>query len=166
MSAVSSVFDFLTECLRFVTGIFSGKKEDKKNLWAEILDRRAQLSVALAEGRITDVMVLRKELDSLMKQYSRHIRSEEKSLIRARKGNPLAFSAVVAAVIVFSGCVHGKSGSQQTLVIGERINIVKPGSEITVPELTPPAKTWYLIDNIAIQQWLGIPVDYSQDSSK
>jgi hypothetical protein len=42
------------------------------------------------------------------------------------------------------------------VVVGERINIVEPGQVITVPELKPPAKCWYLVDNVGLEGWLGI----------
>lgn len=162
---MSSLFEFLSSLLDFITGIFSGKKEDKKNLWAEILDRRNQLSVALAEGRITDVAVLRKELDSLMKQYSRSLRDDERALKKARRGGIRYAAFCFLVVVTLCGCVHTKSKTQQqVLIVGERINLVKPGSDIKVPKLIPPAKVWYLLDNVAIQQWLGIPVDYAEGS--
>lgn len=44
------------------------------------------------------------------------------------------------------------------LVVGERINIVKPGDIIEVPELICPAKTWYLVDDVGLSIWLGIPM--------
>lgn len=161
---MSSLFEFLTSLLNFITGIFSGKKEDKKNLWSDILDCRSKLAIALAEGRITDVAVLRKELDSLMKQYSRSVRNDEKALKRAIRGGIKYAAFCIMAISAFTGCAHTKGKTQQqTLIIGERIHILQPGSKIDVPELMPPAKVWYLLDNIAIQQWLGIPVDYDQE---
>lgn len=167
MSSVSSIFEFLSRLLDFLTGIFSSKKEDKANLWSEILDCRAQLSLALAEGRITDVAVLRKELDALMKRYFRSVRADERDLRRARRANPSSFLFLAIALLVAAGCsTTGKKKQTEVLVIGERINIVKPGSTVQVPELVKPAKTWYLLDDVAIQQWLGIPVDYSQEGSK
>ena len=162
---MSSLFEFLSSLLDFITGIFSGKKEDKKNLWAEILDRRNQLSVALAEGRITDVSVLRKELDRLMKQYSRSLRDDERMLKEAGNGGVKCAAFCVLSVMALCGCAHTRPKTQQqVLIVGERINLVKPGSDIKVPELIPPAKVWYLLDNVAIQQWLGIPVDYAEGS--
>lgn len=162
---MSSLLDFLSRLLDFITGVFSSKKEDKANLWAEILDCRNQLSAALADGRITDVSVLRKELDRLMKQYSRSLRHDEKALKSARNGGIKYASFCILPVLILCGCAHTKPKTQQqVLIVGERINIVKPGSDIKVPDLIPPAKTWYLLDNVAIKQWLGIPVDYSEGS--
>ena len=158
MSSVSSIFEFLSRLLDFLTGIFSSKKEDKANLWSEILDCRAQLSLALAEGRITD---------ALMKRYSRSVRADERDLRRARRANPSSFIFLAIAILMAAGCsTTGKKKQTEVLVIGERINIVKPGSTVRVPELVKPAKTWYLLDDVAIQQWLGIPVNYSQEGSK
>lgn len=159
---MSALFEFLTNLLGFITGIFSDKKENKENLWSEILDCRSKLSVALAEGRITDVAVLRKELESLMKRYSRYIRSEERAFRRGAKGGIKWASFCLSAVILAaSGCANTKSRpQQQVLVIGERIHVLEPGSDLKVPQLVPPARKWYLVDDVAILQWLGIPFDY------
>ena len=164
MSSVSSIFEFLSRLLDFMTGIFSSKKEDKANLWSEILDCRARLSSALAEGRITDVAVLRKELDALMKRYSRSVRDDERDLRRARRANPASFIflAIIAAIAATTaGCsTTGRKKQTEVLVIGERIHVLEPGSDVSVPQLVPPARKWYLVDDVAILQWLGIPVDY------
>lgn len=161
MSSVSSIFDFLSRLLDFLTGIFSSKKEDKENLWSEILDCRAQLSLALAEGRITDVAVLRKELDALMKRYSRSVRADERDLCRARRANTSAFIFLAIAILMAAGCsTTGKKKQTEVLVIGERIHVLEPGSDVRVPQLVPPARKWYLVDDVAILQWLGIPVEY------
>lgn len=167
---MSSLFEFLSRLLDFITGIFSSKKEDKTNLWSEILDCRAQLSAALSEGRITDVHALRLRLDSLMKKYSRHIRKEESSMSKSSRSRrtPSAYAvsmffALFAVSLFMSACsTTGKKQKQEVLVIGERINVVQPGSAIQVPNLVPPASKWYLVDDVAILQWLGIPVDYGR----
>ena len=160
---MSSIFEFLTRLLDFITGIFSSRKEDKANLWSEILDCRAQLSVALAEGRITDVRELRLRLDSLMKQYSRRLRKYESDVRKARRGNPGAFLFLAVMALMLAGCAStGKKKPVEVLVIGERINVLKPGTTVQVPELVKPARMWYLLDDVAIQQWLGIPVNYSE----
>ena len=160
---MSSIFEFLTRLLDFITGIFSSKKEDKANLWSEILDCRAPLSVALAEGRITDVRELRIRLDSLMKQYSRRLRKYESDVRKAGRGNPVAFLFLAVMALMLAGCAStDRKKPVEVLVIGERINVLKPGTTVQVPELVKPARMWYLLDDVAIQQWLGIPVNYSE----
>ena len=158
---MSSLFEFLSRLLDFITGIFSSRKEDKTNLWSEILDCRAQLSSALAEGRVTDVRELRLRLDSLMKQYSRRLRTCEADVRRARRVNPGAFLFLAVMAFMLGGCSStGKKKQVEVLVVGERINVVRPGTTVQVPELVKPARMWYLLDDVAIQQWLGIPVNY------
>ena len=159
---MSSIFEFLTRLLDFITGVFSSKKEDKVNLWSEILDCRAQLSSALADGRITDARELRLRLDSLMKQYSRCLRKYESDVRKARSGNPGAFLFLAVMALMLAGCSStGKKKPAEVLVIGERIKTVRPGETVQIPGLVKPASMWYLLDDVAIQQWLGIPVNYN-----
>lgn len=159
--SISSIVDFLTELLRFVSDIFSHRTEDRKNLWAEILDTRAKLAEALAEGRVSDVGILRRELKQLMDRYMRDVKVEERHMRRSEgkmpPGSPM-MAIGLAASLILAGC---KSDKPQTVfVLGDRINVLQPGTELTVPELQPPAKVWYLVDNVAIQSWLDIPVDF------
>lgn len=164
---MSAVFEFLLEIVRFFTGLFSDKRENRKNLWPEILAKRAQLAEALAGGRISDVVILRKELDILMRQYMNGVKILERDMRRSGKSHVgIDVSVIIASALIFSGCGHFKKGQQTTFVLGDRVNIVQPGSTIEVPKLTPPAKQWYLMDNVAIQHWLGIPVDFSEKAVK
>lgn len=164
---MSVVFEFLLEIVRFFTGLFSDKRENRKNLWPEILAKRAQLAEALAGGRITDVAILRKELDTLMKQYMSGVKILERDMRKLGRSHVgIEVSVVVILAVIMSGCGHFKQSQQTTFVLGDRVNIVQPGSTIEVPKLTPPAKQWYLMDNVAIQHWLGIPVDFSEKAIK
>jgi hypothetical protein len=70
----------------------------------------------------------------------------------AGKGSAVA---AIAALSLASGCLGGKPKTE-FVVIGERINIVEPGQTVVVPELVPPAKKWYLVDNVGLAGWLGI----------
>lgn len=102
-----------------------------KNQDANVDSRKATqeaLQKALAEGRITDAAVLRRRLQQL--------------------GGAIA----LACLLGLSGCV---TPDASPLVVGERVMIVKPGP-VVVPEVKAPAKTWYLVDDVGLAEWLGI----------
>ena len=48
----------------------------------------------------------------------------------------------------------------EPVVIGERVHILKPGDIIEIEEPKPPAKTWYLVDDVGLSFWLGIPYNH------
>lgn len=72
-----------------------------------------------------------------------------------KKAFLFAVVALCSGCRMFSGHEHEFKGP---LVIGERINTVNAGETIKVPELVPPAKTWYLVDDVGLGIWLGIPM--------
>lgn len=153
---MGSIFDFLLELLRFLRDLFSGRKNEKADVWRQIQDTRNNLVLALEEGRLTDVAILRKQLDRLMAEYSKYTKFVEK---RMRSSALLA--AVVLVSMLSAGCLStGRKTDATVFVSGDRILLVRPGAEIVVPELTSPAKQWYLVDNVGLQHWLGIDVDY------
>ena len=159
MSAVSSVFNFLLEAVRLVREWLSGKSEDRKALWSDIESVRTRLAEALAAGRISDAAFLKKELDRLMKQYSRQVARDIGEARSARGGtNGAAMTALAIILFTCQGCISGKSKAKPTgpLVVGERVLVVEPGSTVEVPALSEPASRWYLIDDIGLLQWLGI----------
>lgn len=152
---MSAIISFLIELLRFFSELFTRRREEKANLWDEIQAVRNKLVLALEEGRITDVAIYRKQLDKLMKEYSKHVKGLEK---RARSHKGLA--PILLASVITAGCASWKSKPDQTVfVLGDRINLVKPGETVVIPELTSPAKQWYLVDNVGLQHWLGIVVN-------
>jgi hypothetical protein len=129
-AVILAVVGFFREWRKYRT---DGKRELKERIDAV----QAALNLALEDGRITDAQRLQRELTSLWCRYRR--------------------TAVIASVLLASlcsGCLSGKPS--QYIVIGERINIVEPGQEIVVPNLLPPAKKWYLVDNVGLAGWLGI----------
>ena len=71
-----------------------------------------------------------------------------------KKAMFLALCSLCTGCCVF----RGKSAYTEPLVYGERVNIVKPGDTVVVPELKQPAKTWYLIDDVGISMMMGIPM--------
>ena len=168
MSTIASIFDFLLELLRWLSNLFARKEKNRVTTWQEIEAKRNALALALADGRISDVAILRKELEVLMEKYLKGVRSDERKLRRMRNTrmhNGFSFILASLALSLFlSGCWSTKPTT--TFVLGERINLVQPETTVEVPKLTPPAKQWYLLDNIAIQHWLGIPVEFDMKATE
>lgn len=139
----TSVLGGLFAAILAVVGLFREwrkyRTDGKKELKQKIDETQAALDLALENNMITDAHNLQIRLRELWEQY--------------RKGST-AVLAAVSALVLCSGCVS--SGGTEAIVIGERINVVKPGQELVVPDLVPPAKTWYLVDNVGLSGWLGI----------
>lgn len=79
----------------------------------------------------------------------------------AALGGVLAFLALAVGSCMFiTGCASAPSrrsdASPHVLVVGERVRVVHAGETITVPPCMPPARTWYLVDDEGLWQWLGI----------
>lgn len=144
-SATASVFSFLLELLRAIMGFFRNRNDRKDELEEQIRLKEQALSEAIQQGRITDAGILRQELERL----------------KAQRGLSASAAAghmvVLAACLLCTGCFSTKKPAN-VVVVGERINIVKPGDDLTVPQLIPPAKTWYLVDDVGLNSWLGISV--------
>ena len=72
------------------------------------------------------------------------------------------FLAIVA--LVLTGCFSTKRGGANPqyytpTVIGERVWILEPGSTVVVPKPEKPARTMYMVDDVGLGMWLGIPSD-------
>ena len=67
---------------------------------------------------------------------------------------------LIILCLLSAGCsvFRGKDVYNEPIVYGERINIVKPGDTLVVPQLKKPASTWYLVDDVGLGIWLGIPM--------
>jgi hypothetical protein len=71
----------------------------------------------------------------------------------------------LAACLLQSGCITRAKPSPMPLVIGQRVFAPASGTVVTVPLLTPPAKQWYLVDDVGLLLWLGVdPASASQTS--
>lgn len=132
-AVVLSIIGFFREWRKY-------KADDKQKLKQKIDSVQDALNLALEDGRITDAQRLQKELTSLWGKY--------------RKTVAVAVSAMC---LLCSGCLSPKKDPY--IIIGERINIVEPGKTIVVPDLVPPAKKWYLVDNVGLAGWLGIETE-------
>lgn len=155
---MSGVIEFLTELLRFFADLFSRRREDRDGLWDRIQEVQKSIVLALEEGRVSDIPPLRKELSRLMREYSKYVKSVERKLMK--NVVKTVSVAVLAASALCCGCLswRGSGGQETVFVLGDRINLVEPGSVVEVPDLISPAKQWYLVDNVGLQHWLGIPV--------
>lgn len=124
------------------------RTDDREEMRTKLKALQDAVNLALEEGRITDAGRLQHELNELWEKYHKSTRST-----RSPSG------AVVLAVLLpalCAGCLT-REPTREYVVIGERIFIVEPGRELIVPPLVPPAKKWYLVDNVGLAGWLGIP---------
>lgn len=122
------------------------RKEDKDaELERQISEVEEALRLALEEGRITDA----KNLSDRMYELRRKMGSR-------RRVPPIRLMCALAALACSAGCSSPPENGPEYIVIGERVNIVEPGQVVTVPPLVPPAKRWYMVDNVGLEWWLGI----------
>jgi hypothetical protein len=125
--------------IKLISDFFKRKDTQQQSQAAALHDQEVaaaqdELKKALAEGRITDAAFWRKKLQQL--------------------------TATAVLLMLLVGCNTTNPPptpvTPQFIVIGERINKVKPGDNITVPPLVAPAKQWYLVDDTGLYQWLSI----------
>jgi hypothetical protein len=74
---------------------------------------------------------------------------------------PYAILCLLCAILLQSGCLSPAKPSPMPLVIGQRVIAPAPGDVLTIPPLTPPAKQWYLVDDVGLLLWLEISVPSS-----
>lgn len=135
-TAFGSVCAVILAVIGFFRDLMRRRDDGRKELKQRIDDMQDALNLALEEGRITDAQRLQRELSALWERYRRVV-------------------AVAAASLLLCGCIT-RGRHDGYIVIGERINIVEPGQQLVVPDLVPPAKKWYLVDNVGLAGWLGI----------
>lgn len=69
---------------------------------------------------------------------------------------PYAALCLLSAIVLQSGCITRAKPDPMPLIIGQRVYTPAPGDVLTVPVLTPPAKQWYLVDDVGLMLWLGV----------
>ena len=115
------------------------KQEEARLLEQDIQELEKQLITAM-EKNITDVPGIRIRLEALRKKMKK-----------------LVVGGVSVSLLLFSGCF-----TSDPVIVGERVFYVKPDESIIVPALKPPAKQWYLIDDVAMLKVLGVdkPIEH------
>lgn len=136
----------VTALAGIVTAYFNYKNKKDSDLQKQInkdkeafirlkLKETEELIIKAMETDITSVPLLRKKLEYYRNQLKKYI------------------GIITLAVLPFvSGCFT----TEENMVIGERIFKPNPGEVVTVPPLKPPAKQWYLIDDKAMLEVLGV----------
>lgn len=113
--------------------------KEKENLYREKIKETEEKLVKAMESDITAVPLLRKQLEEFRKQLKKIIS---------------IFMIVLIPSFLLTGCWTWKD--EQPMIIGERIFKPNPGDVVTIPALKPPAKQWYLIDDKAMLEVLGV----------
>ena len=70
---------------------------------------------------------------------------------------------LISIALSCCGCSLFRNGEPEyyrPVVVGERIRIVRPGETVVVPPLQRPAETWFLVDDVGLSFWLGIPYNH------
>jgi len=138
-----TIVEFLLAALILVGDVMKRKWSAKDKVDDTVAKLRADLDLALAEGRVTDAGFLSRRL-------------------RALGG----LSACVLLSLMLCGCWTTKPVVQPVPVYGERIIVVPPGTRITITgtngvpttltDPTPPANLWYIVDDVGLAGWLGL----------
>ena len=117
------------------------KEEERKQKEIEMV--KQELKKALAEGRIQDAAYWNKKLQILIS----------------------SIAIILLLLTCFTGCTTKPPNPiSPVIILGERINKVKPGQLVIIPPLIDPSKQWYLADDYGLYQWLEIKL--SQPNSK
>jgi hypothetical protein len=141
---VSTVASALIRLIEFIVKLLY--RSDDKRKQQEIDAAKEELRKALSEGRVTDAAYWNKKVNQLEAARALNVLAKAKGLV-----------ILILLSAAASGCLTSKPEQPpMPIVIGERINKVKPGDRLVVPALAPPAKQWYLVDDVGLYQWLDI----------
>jgi len=69
---------------------------------------------------------------------------------------PYAALVAVSVALLQVGCITRAKPDPMPLIIGQRVYTPAPGDVLTIPAYTPPAKQWYLVDDVGLMLWLGV----------
>jgi hypothetical protein len=69
---------------------------------------------------------------------------------------PYAALVAVSVALLQVGCITRAKPDPMPLIIGQRVYTPAPGDVLTIPAHTPPAKQWYLVDDVGLMLWLGL----------
>ena len=142
-STTSEVLGIIKQLLSFFVSRSDRKIKKQDDIMDKIDGLKQQQKKALQEGRIGDASSIAKEIEQLYKKF-----------------NKIGFfSCLALCCMLVLGCKSEKVNQSfnTPTVIGERVRIVEPGKAMKIPQLQPPAKKWYLVDDVGLCQWLNIP---------
>lgn len=166
-STVGIVGSVILALIGLVSGWIKYRAAGKSDIMKRIEETQEALRLALENGMVTDARRLNTRLDRLWRMYRRNAPvqpasgasdGQDKAPNTPMKVSRAIFLAVMASLLLMmlTGCSSFFRKDREYVLIGERINIVEPGQQITVPELIPPAKKWYMVDNVGLEAWLGL----------
>ena len=69
---------------------------------------------------------------------------------------PYPALVAVSVALLQMGCITRAKPDPMPLIIGQRVYTPAPGDVLTIPAHTPPAKQWYLVDDVGLMLWLGL----------
>ena len=143
--ASGAVLEIIKDIFSWLVPAISTRRQRKDAILLRIEEAKANQGKALHEGRVTDAAAYGQEVKNLYEKLN-HIGW---------------FSCLLFCLLLTgcTGCSSSKPKINAPAVLGERIFIVKPNTTVEVPELVPPARKWYLVDDIGLCQWLDIPVE-------
>lgn len=142
-STTSEVLGILKQLLGFFVSRSDRKLKKQDDIMDKIDNLKQDQKKALQEGRISDAASIAREIEQLYKKF-----------------NKIGlFSCLAICCLMFFGCKSEKVNQEfnTPLIIGERVRIVESGKTMKIPQLNPPAKKWYLVDDVGLCQWLNIP---------
>lgn len=140
-STTSTILEIVKDIVGWFLPTVDDRKRKKAELESKIEEMKMKQSEAIHNGQVTDAASYGKEIRKLSKKL-KHI----------------GWFTCLVLMLTLGGCSSSKENPyNQPAVIGERLFIVKPNTKVDVPELMPPARKWYLVDDVGLCQWLGIP---------
>jgi hypothetical protein len=101
-----------------------------------------------------DIEIIRKGLE-IRKRRETFMNSKNTNTVKT-----IMLATIGSGIIALSGCKTYQPDYKTPEDLNDRVKIVKPGDTIVIPDLTEPAKTWYLVDDIGLSTWLGIPEEF------
>ncbi len=67
-----------------------------------------------------------------------------------------ALLSLCVLCVLSPGCTTPPPPPRQVLIIGERVLAPDPNTDVHIGPLIPPARQWYIVDDIGLGLWLNI----------
>jgi hypothetical protein len=146
MSLLQSILALLGTIAGIVAVVINRRYDAALQRETDIAQARRELSAAIAARHFDDAAF-----------WARRLR--ELSALPVPPAPPSTSARLsiflLLAFLLLPGCIT-PAPPQQPLIIGQRVLTPEPGQVLVIPPLTPPASTWYLVDDIGLGIWLGI----------